>query len=726
MRKIYLFLVAVVTFCFHPTSVMADDWTYNFNNFGADIGNKGPKVAIDATLNGLEWHMYGVRSNYDDTDYSNGGGSMRIYGEVGSSLSGAEEMTNFTLMTSRSIGTFKFTMAANANWTNYQKEWIVQYSVANDVWTTIGDPFMATDIPQTISRNINQNNARVRIVRSDYQTFDYANSSSYSFIANIDDMSITEYTGTSAPTLYASVATLDFGDVYKGEEVSKSFTLTHKDLSNAVSMSITGIDAAAFTLETTELSENEADEIVIKCTGNRRGTYSALFQANADGLEVSVNLTGEGKMQDGVLYSGGQGSEEDPYLISSKEDLLELSYEVEKEQNSYVDTYFKMTNDISMQNVTGFRPIGNNFDREAGTEGAIRPFSGVFDGAGHTISNLSGSWSSYGFCGLFGIIDNAVIKNLTISNSTAYALYGVAALVGIAMNGSTIENCHTTSDVTVSSERYYTAGICAGTIVGTASRITDCTNAARVSGYWGMTAGILGTNTQSGTEVLRCGNTGEITDHNSHLGGVVGNTKAAMTIKDCYNMGEINMLNEQEADNTTGGGILGNASDMEYGQTLTIKSCYSIGQLNFLAEILHPIFDSRFSEATISNCYYSRDFNGYGYNNVTEVSSSFMRTTDFLDLLNEGGEGCWIFRENWDGGYPYPEGSVANSIATVSGNGVPRICFEGGRLVIDGEYDSVSIYDMNGRRLPTGNFSKGIYLVKVSANGKNTTVKVGW
>ena len=46
----------------------AETWTYDFESFSTDIDGQGPRKAIEANLNGLEWHMYGVRANADGDD----------------------------------------------------------------------------------------------------------------------------------------------------------------------------------------------------------------------------------------------------------------------------------------------------------------------------------------------------------------------------------------------------------------------------------------------------------------------------------------------------------------------------------------------------------------------------------------------------------------------------------------------------------------------------------
>ena len=92
-------------------------------------------------------------------------------------------------------------------------------------------------------------------------------------------------------------------------------------------------------------------------------------------------------------FSGGSGTETDPYKISSTADLNELAEGTEG-RTAYTNVYFKLTNDIDFQNGT-FQCIG--WGRNTKTDGSAFPvhrFNGIFDGDGYCIKNakLTGSF----------------------------------------------------------------------------------------------------------------------------------------------------------------------------------------------------------------------------------------------------------------------------------------------------------------------------------------------
>lgn len=732
MKRINILLILVAFFC-SAQSVMAEEWSYDFENFASAIKGEGPKKAIDATLNGLDWHMYGVRSKVDDAgDYAEGQGSMRIYGTINS----AKEMTNFTLTSPRDIGTFKFMIGANSDWKDHQVEWIVQWSTNGESWTTVGEAFKAGETAVEISRTINQRFARVRIVRADYTEFEFGKASSYSYIANIDNMTITDISAGPTVSLTASTSELNFGELVLGTTLEKTFTVSYTGGDGTPQITVKGQDEGAFTF-TRNAGENAGTEtIAVTCRASRRGTHSAFLSIVYGNLTTNVNLTAVGKKADeNQLFSGGEGTEANPYLISSDVDLLELSDEVEKKINNFKGKYFKMTNNISMRDVSSFRSIGNNFGRSPEETNFIRPFSGIFDGSGYTVSDLRISRPDNTFCGLFGIVSGATIKNLTVSKSNFYAQAGVAAIVGVALGSSTIENCHTTADVEVSNERYYAAGICGGVLQDDGARVSDCTNAATVTGSWGMTAGVIAYADQPGFLIERCGNYGAITDRNSHVGGIIAATKNTIYINDCYNAGDINMLNEQGVANTRGAGILGSAETIDVGGMIYINNCYNVGKLSTLAQSLHPIFDATVfwepGNYSLNNNYYSQEINGITYDSeidpeyaVISLTIQEMKSDDFLKKLNRW-QSTWIFKDGVNNGFPVPQGQINTAIEPTVATTQPAIAIVDGKLTVNGNYTDIAVYDINGKRInANASLTKGMYIVKVTIDGKTFVTKL--
>lgn len=103
-------------------------------------------------------------------------------------------------------------------------------------------------------------------------------------------------------------------------------------------------------------------------------------------------------------FSGGYGTKQQPYLLSTKAELLTIFSDFLTNNN-----YYQLTRDISLG--------GEKID--TGGSGTSSPFKGIFDGNGYTISDFTIKASSFnsGFLclGLFGKNDG-IIRNLALDN----------------------------------------------------------------------------------------------------------------------------------------------------------------------------------------------------------------------------------------------------------------------------------------------------------------------
>ncbi len=141
------------------------------------------------------------------------------------------------------------------------------------------------------------------------------------------------------------------------------------------------------------------------------------------------NYPGTGGTGESTLFSRGNGTEFEPYLISTAADLQALATYVNN-GNTCEGKNFKLTANIDLSTITNWTPIGT--------------FSGTFDGNGKTISNAKIDANAKN-CGLFGAIYGGTVKNLTLKDfnvtdqSYNYDVNTLGALVGKA-NNATIEN----------------------------------------------------------------------------------------------------------------------------------------------------------------------------------------------------------------------------------------------------------------------------------------------
>ncbi len=140
------------------------------------------------------------------------------------------------------------------------------------------------------------------------------------------------------------------------------------------------------------------------------------------------------------------------YLIYTAEELAGLAFNVNRGIDYNGETFLLM-DDIDLNNHPDWTPIGQWIGIHS--SGEIRKehyFRGTFDGQNHTVSNMYINFDKPNqvnevrvTSGLFGAIQNATIKNITVRDSYIYQKTNAynnfaGAIVGIS-NSGTIDNC---------------------------------------------------------------------------------------------------------------------------------------------------------------------------------------------------------------------------------------------------------------------------------------------
>ncbi len=331
-----------------------------------------------------------------------------------------------------------------------------------------------------------------------------------------------------------------------------------------------------------------------------------------------------------VMPWAGEGTELDPYLIETADDLVDLRYYIYAKDFNTEGVYFKMTQDINMKNIEDWRAIADNV--RAG-------FRGHFDGAGYSIWNMNGH--VYNACALFGVLgDGAVIENLTIASGSigGSSNYSVAGIAGrIAENATvTIRSCH---------------------------------NYADISGSFGV-GGIVGS-VERGAHVIieDCSNHGTIIASNQG-GGIIGSvgpnrgkdSGAYATIRNCYNTGSISGLGRWG-----NGGIIGSHRTSGANVVTTIQNCYNSGIVT--GEVSGAVIGSVCETVVkLENVYYldasnakvngiftddGKDTAGTITGTAEAKTEAEMKATSFVGAL---GSAFAADSDNMNGGYPILDG----------------------------------------------------------------------
>lgn len=194
-----------------------------------------------------------------------------------------------------------------------------------------------------------------------------------------------------------------------------------------------------------------------------------------------------------LLFGGGSGEADDPYLISCLRHLQNMEYNSFKndENQEFIRGYYKLTVNLVL---TGkWTPLGANYNYG---------FNGHFDGGNHTISNLKISMSN-GAAQSFGLFSTTrgEIKNLTIigdisvtngSNSPTSVPSSCAAGMLSGVNHARLDNIIVEGSI---EGRGY---VCIGGIVGiNYADISGALSEVTISGGYRL-GGIAGVN-ENGT-----------------------------------------------------------------------------------------------------------------------------------------------------------------------------------------------------------------------------------
>ncbi len=173
-------------------------------------------------------------------------------------------------------------------------------------------------------------------------------------------------------------------------------------------------------------------------------------------LALSVNAV----FAESSPYAGGSGTEADPYRIATADQLLAMAKAVnDGSAGGYYGACFALTEDLDLAGIE-WQPIGQMDLADQSNVSCM--FMGVFDGQGHTISNMTFS-SDYPIvgAGIFGMnlgeVKNLNAKNITVTCTDTFS-NAVGAVVGYNMG--------MVHDVTLSGENSIAGVNCIGGIAG--------------------------------------------------------------------------------------------------------------------------------------------------------------------------------------------------------------------------------------------------------------------
>ena len=323
--------------------------------------------------------------------------------------------------------------------------------------------------------------------------------------------------------------------------------------------------------------------------------------------------------------SGGSGTQDDPWLISTAADLKALAdyinsgnaADCDADCNTYGNFhgyYFKQTADIDLQGAA-WNPIGYS-------DNAGACFSGHYDGDNHVICNAISSGltdNGYTSAGIFGFVWNGSVSNLHIENVTFSAAgvgnYAFAGGLAGTAYASEITNC-SASNSKISSNTSYNNNNCAGGLVGYSI----------------------------GSTFSKCAANNNIVTSTSYSGGFVGEQDDdyegvdASKFVDCYVAGStVNVSSPNSNGFSMAGGFCGEVT----GDVLDLTNCFvydtavsvtadNMTTLNSIGIFAGNLYkNSPYSaKITTNNCYYGKVTLTPGSNNEPVKDTSTEKTAE--------------------------------------------------------------------------------------------------
>ena len=226
----------------------------------------------------------------------------------------------------------------------------------------------------------------------------------------------------------------------------------------------------------------------------------------------------------------GSGTEADPFILTSANHLRWLSVNTVMGTSGIYDGWFELGNSISLSAVTDWHPIGWYKNASESGIGSVKAFQGHFDGRGKSITDLDVTpASSVFYAGLFGVIDSAEIRNLTINADTVTGYDFVGILAGRSLGKTTVKNVTVTGKV-ASDETGVSASAHIGGIIGYAD-----------GGSVADASGLVMENVKAGSILMQSAATAT-----ADIGGIIGYAEDAYIVDA-----------ETYAPANSGGGITG-------------------------------------------------------------------------------------------------------------------------------------------------------------------------
>lgn len=320
-------------------------------------------------------------------------------------------------------------------------------------------------------------------------------------------------------------------------------------------------------------------------------------------LKQDPSIYSESKVYARNTIDDGKGTQESPYILRTKEDILFMNENSNSDNLEIKERFLNYCYELLPQN-GGFidmegieiKPIGPCRSGE-------KSFSGIFDGNNKEIRNFKinvdvkeggKDFDNYdgGYVGFFSCISDGIVKNLTLNGSVAVNIIpgsvkvsSTGILVGNIRNCSSMINCHVFGSVSSGANNV-------GGLIGNADSvlIQDCSSNVTVNG-------------------------------NSQVGGLIGTMAPYTSVYNSYAAGNV-------YGSKVTGGLIGFVVVFQNAKNHKIYNCYSSANVKAISRVGGFIGACMFGN--INNCFSSGNVDGdtqvagfIGYADIIYVKNCF-------------------------------------------------------------------------------------------------------
>ena len=323
----------------------------------------------------------------------------------------------------------------------------------------------------------------------------------------------------------------------------------------------------------------------------RTNIYGQLFTSDVDiNVEIVPDYDDEYNNEHGFIVAEGK------VLVSSAEGLQILAERMAN--GELIDGNIVLDGDIDLSELVATRSSAVYNWTPMGTP--EKPFTGTFDGQGHTIKNLNivetEAKEGKAYIGFFGYAENATIKNVTFENVNLnvacldidHSQGHIGAVAGSLEGTSLIENVTVKGDVFV--EATVTAnGASRVAVVAGGNFYGDVTmKNVHVQANEGSylksnnNVGALAGQLQGKTVFENCSSNIDVTGTKFFAGGIIGLTSGDSKFTNCHTTGDITITAGRSGrvhDHYRVGGIAGGWADGK-NNVCTVNNCSYTGNLS--------------------------------------------------------------------------------------------------------------------------------------------------